>query len=338
MRLNYKIIPDGSLSGMVPLNIILVDKKETEALGLSYLEACQLLARAVDGPAGINIFDLEACTTTSDGIMVDSALVAMAASDRGKIHREFGYLEMAEIARTSEILAAEPHLGQWDINFKGKKLFRGPAIADKKIPVHNAVISGRAANNNSATEMMQLVTMGEILLPYIGQRQLMTGGDVLVGLTGEVISVGIGMTVKEKWGRVFATPQYGAGDTAHGSGEYAKTLKRDIPCIVADKRTHAKYTMMALEAGMVPGRDIGCSPAVLSIARALDKPIAFDNITEKAWAELSSVGFTREALEKPRERLAPDQILERAEEILPGVDGPRRYRAEEVAFSRALEV
>ncbi|MCQ4735931.1 hypothetical protein NE463_21125, partial [Anaerotruncus colihominis] len=59
-------------------------------------------------------------------------------------------------------------------------------------------------------------------------------------------------------------------------GEQAKTLKRDIPCIVADKRTHAEFVIRALKAGIVPGRDIGCSPVNLSIARALRLPMDLD--------------------------------------------------------------
>lgn len=330
-QLKYKLLPENGAGGILPLNVVLVDYRDVLEAGLDMPSACQTVAGAVDGPAAINIIDLDAVTTTSDGIMVPSAIRAMAASDRGRIHPEFGYIPMAEIEHTQEILEREPHLRQWDANFPGRKLFRGPDVADKAVPVHNVVITGRACNNNSGTEMMHLVTMGEILMPYIGQHVIMTGqGRLLTGMSGEHISVGIGMTTAEKFGRVFSTYRYRAGDTAHGSGDQAKTLKRDIPCIVADKRTHAGFVLAALRAGMIPGRDIGCSPVDLSIAWAMGLPIDLDNITQRAWLELESVGFSRARLESPSPRLTEREVLERADEILPGVVEPQLREVSEL--------
>ena len=337
-QLTYKLITNGEADGKMPLNVAFVDTKDIAACGLNFEQAAGAVAKSLDDPTAINIFDMDAVTTTSDGIMVDSAIVAMAASDKGKIHREYGYVPMAEIECDEELIALEPHLKQWNANYRGRRLFRGPDVADKKIPVHNVAISGRACNNNSGTEMMNLVTMGEILMPYIGQREIMTGGDLVVGLTGEIISVGIGMTVMEKFGRVFSTRRYRAGDTAHGSKEYAKTLKADIPCIVADKRVHAHYTIKALEAGVVPGRDIGCSPAVLAIAKAMGFPIDYDNITDRARAELDSVGFTAEWLVQKTEILTADEVLERADELVPGVVGMQKCNAAELVQTRQVEI
>ena len=159
---------------------------------------------------------------------------------------------MAEIEDSDELLAVEPHLIQWRKRFPGRRLFRGPDPKTKLIPVHNVVITGRASNNNSATEMMNIVTMEEIILPILGQLTCMKGGPVLVGMVGEVISVGIGMTIAEQYGRVFPSRQFKPGETAHGSGAYAKTLKKNIPCVVCDKAVLAEQTIAALDCGCVP--------------------------------------------------------------------------------------
>lgn len=338
-QLKYKLLPENSAGGILPLNVAIVDYADIQQCGLTMPQACQIVADSVDGPTAINIMDLTAVTTTSDGIMVPSAIRAMAASDRGKIHPEFGYIPMAEIEHSEALIQREPHLRQWDINYPGRRLFRGPDVADKPVPVHNVVITGRACNNNSGTEMMHLVTMGEILMPYIGQHVIASGeGKLLTGMSGEHLSVGIGMTTAEKFGRVFSTYRYRAGDTAHGSGAQAKTLKRDIPCIVASKATHAGFVIAALKAGMVPGRDIGCSPVNLAIARAMHLPIDYDNITPRAWLELESVGFSREYLETPVPKLTEAEVLEHADEILPGVDDPQLHTVDELVQTCWAEV
>ena len=85
------------------------------------------------------------------------------------------------------------------------------------------------------------------------------------------------MTVAEQFGRVFPHPQFHAGETAHNSGAYAKTLKQWIPCIVCDKKVIAEKTIRAIECGCVPARELGCSPVVLSVARAMGTEIDFDS-------------------------------------------------------------
>ncbi|TDT61903.1 hypothetical protein EDD71_10582 [Fonticella tunisiensis] len=322
-NLKFRLIKEGvGPKGGVPLNIAFIDIRDIKEAGITIEHAFNAISKEVNGPIGMNVFDMDAVTTTSDGIAVDGAIIAMAAGDIGKVHKEFGILYMEEIPVTDELISEEPHLIQLVKNYQGKRLFRGPDPRKKLIPVHNAVMTGKAVNNNSATEMMNAVTMKEIILPILGQIQIMRDGPILFGYTGEVISVGIGMTVAEKYGRVFPTRQFRAGDTAHGSGQYAKTLKKNIPCIVASKAILAKYTIQALKAGMVPGKDIGCSPAVLCIAKAMGVPIAFDNITEKAWVELESVGITREFLKAKSRVLTEDEIIERSDEIVPGVEEP----------------
>ncbi|WP_343207951.1 hypothetical protein [Anaerolentibacter hominis] len=337
--LTYKLIPEGIRENkIIPLTIVFVDNQDVVSCGLTPEDAIRMIAAEFDGPVGINIFDMNAVTTTSDGIMVDSAIIRMGAGDRGRVNPDFGILSMEEMPYSPELVLEEPHLKQWQALYPGRKLYRGPNPANKRIPVHNVVITGRASNNNSATEMMNIVTMEEILLPYLGQREIMTNGRILFGYTGEVISVGIGMTVKEKYGRVFPHRQFGAGDTAHNSGEYAKTLKRDIPCIVAEKPVLARYTLRALTLGLVPGKDIGCSPAVLSVARALGSEIAYDNITPAAWEELASVGITKDWLLEPHPAMTPEEIIEHAPDLIPGVSEGREYAVSDFCETRSLTV
>jgi hypothetical protein len=318
--LHARLIPEGAgPRNEVPLSIAFVDRSDLRRLRISAAQAIRAVAAEVNGPVGVNVFDLDAVTTTSDGVMVRGAIIAMGAGDHGKVHPEFGMLEIPAVAWDAEIAQAEPHLAQWNALYPGRQLFRGPDPARKLIPVHNAVMTGRAVNNNSATEMMNVVTMEEILLPILGQLELMRDHPVLIGPTGEAISVGIGMTVAERWGRVFPTRQFPAGTTAHRSGAYAKTLKRHIPCILSPKRTLARRILQALRAGMVPGRDLGCSPAVLALARAAGSPIAWDAITAEACEELASVGSDREHLEGISE-MDEEQIIAEADRIIPGAE------------------
>jgi len=319
-KISVRLIPEGAAEGRVPLNIAFLDVRDIAAAGASTEQAVAAVAAAVGGPVAINVFDLDAVTTTSDGIVAAGAVVAMAAGDVGKVHPEFGRLDMKEAQFSEELLAAEPHLEQWRALHPGKRLFRGPDPAGKLIPVHNAVLTGRAVNNNSASEMLNVVTMEEILFPILGQLQIMKDAPVLVGRTGEHISVGIGMTVAEDCGRVFPTRQFRAGDTAHGSGEYAKTLKSHIPCIAAPKRVLAEHIVRALDIGMSPGLQLGCSPAVLCVARALGAPIALERMTDKALAELASVGVTREFLLAAPAPMTAPELLERADEVIPGLE------------------
>ena len=240
-----------------PINIALIDKKEIEAAGISEEQALETIAKTINGPVAINVFDLDAVTTTSDGVIVKGAIVTMGAADRGIIHKEFGILHMEEMEVTEELVAKEPHLRPLRQFYPGCRLFRGPDPAKKKIPVHNVVMTGKAINNNSATEMMNAVTMEEMLFPILGQIQVMRQDDVVFAITGGVLSVGIGMTVAEKFGRVFPTRQFAAGETAHNCGEYAKTLKAGIPCIVAPKGVLAKHIIDVLKFGLIPGKNLG---------------------------------------------------------------------------------
>lgn len=338
-KLTVKFIKQGTGPKQgAPINIAFIDKKDVEASGKSVEEAIRAISKVVGGPVGINVFDMDAVTTTSDGLVVEGAIVTMGAGDIGRVHKEFGILHMEEMEVTPELIREEPHLMQWEKCYKGRKLFRGPDPHKKLIPVHNVCMTGKAVNNNSATEMMNAVTMEEILLPILGQLQIMKDEPVIFGLTGEVISVGIGMTVAEKYGRVFPTRQFRAGDTAHGSGEYAKNLKSNIPCIVAPKNVLAKYIIKALEAGMVPGLHIGCSPAVLAVANAMGAKAAIDNITEKARIELKSVGIDVTNIKSAEKVMTAKEIIENADDIIPGVVAPVLMNSSKIVTKLTLSI
>ena len=182
--LPYKVIPEGYIDGKnIPVNVVFVEKRDIQSCGLSFKEAIHKLGGVFEGPVAVNIFDMEAVTTTSDGLMVEGAIVCMGAADKGLVNSEFGILSMAEIEYSDEMIKNEPHLKQWKALFPQRRLFRGPNPADKLIPVHNVVITGRASNNNSATEMMNIVTMEELIFPILGQLTCIKGGEVLVGFT-----------------------------------------------------------------------------------------------------------------------------------------------------------
>lgn len=338
-QLRFRFMAKGAGVGTgLPINMAFVDKQDLAAEGIAEADALTAIAREVNAPVGMNVFDMDAITTTSDGIVVDGAIVTMAAADIGRIHPEFGCLHMARIEVTGKLIEEEPHLAQIRGEFAGRPLFRGPNPKDKLIPVHNVVMTGRAVNNNSATEVMDAISMEEMLLPILGQLQVMHDDDVVFGITGEVISVGIGMTVAEQFGRVFPTRQFAAGQTAHGSGEYAKTLKANIPCMVAPKRVLALYIMRALKAGMVPGLHIGCSPAVLALAHATGFPIAKDDIEPKARVELASVGVDVDSLGIEGPRLPAEEAISRADEIVPGVVSPVLCASRDVVSKESITV
>ncbi len=338
-ELRFRFMAKGAGVGTgLPINMAFVDRRDLIEEGIAESDALESIAREVNAPLGINVFDMEAITTTSDGIVVDGAIVTMAAADIGRIHPEFGCLHMARIEVTDRLIQEEPHLAQIRGEFAGRPLFRGPDPKDKLIPVHNVVMTGRAVNNNSATEVMDAISMEEMLLPILGQLQVMHDDDVVFGITGEVISVGIGMTVAEQFGRVFPTRQFAAGQTAHGSGEYAKTLKANIPCMVAPKRVLARYIVRALEAGMVPGVHIGCSPAVLALAHAMGFAIAKDHIEPKARVELGSIGVDVDSLGVDSPRLSREEAIFRADEIVPGVVSPMLCASREVVSKESITV
>ena len=337
--LKYKLIPEGDWMDMyVPVSVAFVDYADVKACGLSLREACEKVAAQFQGPVAINVVDLDATTTNSDGIMLEGSLRCIGAGDYGVINSEFGYLEMPEIEYSEELIAREPHLAQWKKNFPDKTLIMGPIPEKKPIPIHSAVLTGRCGNNNAGTEQMHYINMEELLTPIIGQMEIIRGGNIEIGHTGYVISVGIGMVVGEEWGRIVPHHQFECGQTAHSSGSYAKYLKSHIPCVVADKKVLAKLTIDALNAGMIPGRHIGSSPQTLSVARHKGIMPDFDNIEEAAWEELNDIGYTKEWCMEKVELLSDEEIIERAHEIIPGVDEPRCYKVDDVIETKYIEL
>ena len=112
-KLTYKMIPEGMLEGKyIPLNIAFIDYREVKAAGITPLQAFQAVANTVEGPVGMNIFDPDVVTTTSDGVMVEGTVRFMAAADNGVINKDFGYLEMAEMPYSDELIKEEPHFSE----------------------------------------------------------------------------------------------------------------------------------------------------------------------------------------------------------------------------------
>lgn len=337
--LKYKIVSEGPIAGYNnPLTLALLDVQDIKDCGVSIEQAVKAVAATIPGPAGIDVFDKDTITTTSDGILAECAMVAIAASDRGVVNKDYGLYPMLETPYSPELIEEEPCLAPWQILYKGKRLFRGPDPKFKKNPVHNCVITGRACNNNSGSEIMNLVTMEEMLFPHMGMTSLFLGGEVMVGLAGEIISVGIGMMVPETNGRISPAPLCEAGDTLHNSAEYAKTLKKSLPAVVARKSVLAQHIINELNVGMVVGYNISCSPMNLTVARLLGKPIAMERITQRAWLELDSIGFTREYVESIKGGLSEDEIIANADELLPGMENYTVMKSEDVVREASIEL
>ena len=331
---------------MVPFNWVFIDKKDVKECGLTDLEACYAVGKALgDDCAAVDIIDMDAVTVTSDGIMAPGAVVGVASVDHGLINQNYGYLNISPLPYSDQMIKEEPHMKQWLMDeYKGRPLHRGPSAEDRgnRGPNNeNMTMTGRIANNNCGSEVMNMVEMTEILAPYFGIHEIMTDGEVTIGIAGPVVSVGIGMVVSERHGRIFGGKNLGAyraGMSAHNSGKYAKTVKQDYPAIAAPKSVLAEHTLRAFDIGLVAGRDIGCSPAVLSLAKAYGKPIDLDNITERAWIELESIGITREKLEAPSNVMSREEVIAHADEIIPGMDGAKKYAVSDICEVRYVEI
>lgn len=346
MKLKYRIIPQGAADGVVPLNWVFIDKKDIDSCGISGLDACYAVGKALgDECAAIDIIDMDAVTVTSDGIVAPGAVVGVASVDHGLINKNFGYLPISELPYSDQMIEEEPHMKLWLTDeYKGRPLHRGPSTEDRgnRGPNNeNMTMSGRIANNNCGSEVMNMVEMTEILAPYFGIYEIMTDGNVVIGVAGPEVSVGIGMVVSERHGRIFGGKNLGsykAGMTAHNSGVYAKTVKSDYPAIAAPKKVLAEYSLKALDIGLVVGRDIGSSPALLMLAKAYGKPIDFDNIDPRAWIELNSVGITREMLEVPSKPMTRDEVIANADKIIPGMPDAKPYKVSDICEIRYVEL
>ena len=86
--MKYKVIPEGKIDGkIIPVSVAFADKKDIDAAGISQDEAIIRIAKEFDGPVAVNIFDMDAVTTTSDGIVAEGAIVRMGAGDRGHVNK-----------------------------------------------------------------------------------------------------------------------------------------------------------------------------------------------------------------------------------------------------------
>lgn len=338
-KLRYKVLPEGMLGDIhVPIDIVYIKRSDVDAAGLTPRQAFEAIAKTSDAPMGLNIFDTETVGTTSDGVMVEGTVTHMAAADRGRFNPEFGFLEAMEMPYSEELVKEEKHLFQWQKNFPGRKMFRGPDESKKVIPVHNACVTGRACNQNCSTEMANMITMEEIMLPVLGQQEIINDGKVMVGYTGGIVSVGVGLTVPELSGRMFPTRQFKIGESAHSCGKRTKTLKEDVPCLTCTKQTLAKNIIRCILSGGIPAENMAPAPSVLTIAKHLGTEINYDNIAPAAYEELDSIGFTKEWMEKDLERLTPEEIIERADELIPGMEGAVTYNVKDIVKYMEIDV
>jgi len=347
MKFRYRMIPKGAADGVVPLNVVFIDQADAKACGLTDADAVKLVAKDLGKDcAAVNVMDKNGVSVSSDGIMNPIAVTTVAAVDHGMVNPSFGCMPLSEIPMYETMMKDEPHMRQWLTDkFAGKPLHRGPNKQDLgERTGHNEYMAttGRIANNNSGSEFFNVIEMTEILALMAGQVEIMNDGEVIIGVAGPYVSVGIGMVVSERWGRIFGGTNLGGykpGATAHCSGEYAKTVKSDYPVIAAPKPKFMETMLDALDIGLVPGRELGASPSLVSVAHAYGKEIAFDRITPAAWVELESVGITRADLEKPVAKpYTREEMIAHAEEIIPGIVNPKAYKVSELVEWREVEI
>lgn len=320
-ELKFRLIPKGYVGDfLIPLNIAITSVKDVDEAGLTHYEAVKAIAKAVPGTCCIDIIDKDAITVTTDGLICEGAVVVIAASYNGAINKKYGFSPMVEIPYSKEIIETDTPLAAWDLLWKGKKLYRGPVKPEGRgITVYNFAATGRTCNCNSGSELFDLVTMKEILLPHLGLLACYDGKKAIIGRTGDIMSVGIGMLVPETHGRITPVPMCDCGDTLHRCGEDAKLLKRWIPAIVGDKRDLVERVLRELDAGMEVCVNLSCSPVNLTITRLSGHKVDLDRITGRAWTELGSVGFTREYVES-LQPIPREELLERANELIPGIE------------------
>ncbi len=347
MKLRYRVLPEGAADGAIPLNCVFIDQADARACGLTNEDAVRLIAKAFkDSCAAVNVMNKDGVSVSSDGIMNPIAVVATACVDHGMINPAFGYMPISEIPMYEGMMKDEPHMRQWlTPKFAGRPLHRGPVGKDLgERTGHNEymTMTGRIANNNSGSEFFNMVEMTEILALMAGQNEIMNDGEVMIGVAGPEVSVGIGMIVSERWGRIFGGNNLGGykpGMTAHASGKYAKTVKSDYAVIAATKPKFMETMLDALDIGLVPGRELGCSPALVCTAWAYGKEIDFDRITPASWVELESIGISREMLMKPNAKpYTREEMIIHADEIIPGVISPKYYKVSEICEIREIEI
>ena len=142
--LTYKIMKrDDSQPLGSCVNLVLIDQKEIGKSGLTLMEAAKKIADQYYDCVAINVCDMDAVTTTSDGIVIPGAVTAIVACDRGMINPDYGMVKMVEVMPNDPDITNESHLKVWRVKYPNKKMFRGPELNTKITPAHNAVITGR---------------------------------------------------------------------------------------------------------------------------------------------------------------------------------------------------
>ena len=89
---------------------------------------------------------------------------------------------------------------------------------------------------------------------------------------------------------------------------------------------------------MVPGRHIGPSPAVLTVAKYLGYPIDCGNITPGAYLELGDVGIPEDWIRAPMDPMPEAAFLAQADRLLPGTEHSALYPARELVRACVVEV
>ena len=96
-KIKARVVPEGNIGGLYnPLTLILLDADDVKAAGLDYEKAMHVAATYTDGPCGIDIYDRNTITTTSDGLLCECGMVAIGASDQGLVNPKYGWLPMYE--------------------------------------------------------------------------------------------------------------------------------------------------------------------------------------------------------------------------------------------------
>jgi len=321
-----------------PVHVVWIDQADIKRAEVSKEEALLLVGKDIHEAVAINIMDMEVLTTTSDGLVALGAIVMFAAVDRGKIHPEFGLLPIKGLEVTEEMIQQEPHTRLAKRLFPGKPIYRGADYRIKNVPIHNSVMSGRTVNNNSGTEVMDVVTMEEMLLPILGQLAIMKEEEILLGLMGEVLSVGIGMSITENFSRSQPFMKCKPGDTVHASGKYAQHLKSNLPCILATKKVLAQHILLALKEGLRPGLELGVSPAVLMVVHYLGLDFEKDRVTAEAREELAAVGIDVDEIGKNSPCFTEEEIIQRADDVIPGVKEPLKIHSKEIVEKRTIPI
>ena len=104
-KIKARVIPEGNIGGLYnPLTLVLLDADDVKAAGLDYGQAMKVAASYTDGPCGIDIYDRNTITTTSDGLLVECGMVAIGASDQGIVNAKYGWYPMYEEPYSEELI------------------------------------------------------------------------------------------------------------------------------------------------------------------------------------------------------------------------------------------